>query len=462
MKKLAFLTLLGLAIVSCKDEKPAKDYLVLSGKIENLKKRNLTLTGYNFEKRIKFDRKTSSFVDTLKIDRDGYYNLIYDKNKALTLYLSKTDDTGIVFDSKKSDVINFEGKNAKINAYFVKRAKKYPEVFESPRKLYSLEETDFVDKVDEYKEALTELTIASDLPADFLKREVQNIDSECLRNLSLYQKNYRLLSGDNEYVVSENFPNVLDELSFNETNNYMDSFSYSKLISEELAKKAKENNKEGGDYYLTYLETIQTEVTDSLIKNDLLYKRVKSDITYTENLKEYYNKFMGYSTNKKHKDEVSEDYNLLKTVAKGKPAPKFKDFVNYNGGTTSLDDLLGHGKYLYIDVWATWCGFCKREIPLLKRLEQEYHGRNIEFVSISVDKKNDLEKWKRTIVNREMTGVQLFSGSPHLNLPWAQNFLIKGLPKFILIDPDGNIVSSNAPAPSQGEKLIDMFDDLGI
>ncbi|WP_299110014.1 TlpA disulfide reductase family protein [uncultured Tenacibaculum sp.] len=462
MKKLAFLTLLGLAIVSCKDEKPAKDYLVLSGKIENLKKRNLTLTGYNFEKRIKFDRKTSSFVDTLKIDRDGYYNLIYDKNKVLTLYLSKTDDTGIVFDSKKSDVVNFEGKNAKINAYFIKRAKVYPEVFESPRKLYSLEEADFLDKVDEYKEALTELTIASDLPADFLKREVQNIDSECLRNLSLYQKNYRLLSGDNEYIVSENFPNILDELSFNETDNYMDSFSYSKLISEELQKKAKENNKEGEDYYLTYLETIQTEVTDSLIKNDLLYKRVKNDITYTENLKEYYNKFMGYSTNKTHKDEVSKDYNLLKTVAKGKPAPKFKDFVNYDGGKTSLDDLLGKGKYLYIDVWATWCGFCKREIPLLKRLEQEYHGRNIEFVSISVDKANDLEKWKETIVNREMTGVQLFSGQSHLRLPWAQNFLIKGLPKFILIDPDGNIVSSNAPFPSQGEKLIDMFDDLGI
>ena len=81
-----------------------------------------------------------------------------------------------------------------------------------------------------------------------------------------------------------------------------------------------------------------------------------------------------------------------------------------HGGTTSLDDLLGKGKYLYIDVWATWCAFCKREIPLLKRLEEEYHGKNIEFVSISVDDKKQHDKWRQTIVDREMTGVQLFSG----------------------------------------------------
>jgi hypothetical protein len=61
-----------------------------------------------------------------------------------------------------------------------------------------------------------------------------------------------------------------------------------------------------------------------------------------------------------------------------------------------------------------------------------------------------------------MTGVQLFSGKKQGDLEWAQKFLIKGLPKFIIIDPDGNIVNPNAPPPSQGEKLLDIFDGLGI
>ncbi len=61
-----------------------------------------------------------------------------------------------------------------------------------------------------------------------------------------------------------------------------------------------------------------------------------------------------------------------------------------------------------------------------------------------------------------MTGIQLFSGKELADLELAQKFLIKGLPKFIIIDPDGNIVNPNAPVPSQGERLINIFDELKI
>ena len=464
MRKLALLSLLGFAIIACNKEekKPVKDYLVLSGKIDNFKKRNIKLIGNETDLSIKFDRKTGTFADTLRINKNyGYYTLLLDK-KLIPLYLTKTEDTGIVTDFNNTDIVQFEGNNNTANSYLQKKFKKFAEVCTSPRTFFSLKESDFIEKLEEYKDALTDLSLKSNLSPEFLQNEIKNIDYEAHKFLSEYEESYQLLSGDNEFKVSENFPKIKEEVSLNEANDYLGNPYYLKIVNKILDEKAKENNKEGEDYYLTYLETIQTEVTDTLVKNELLFKRVKSDITYAENLKEYYDKFIGYTTNKNHEDEITKDYNQLKTVAKGKPAPKFNDFINYNGGTTSLDDLLGHGKYLYIDVWATWCAFCKREIPLLKRLEQEYHGKNIEFVSINVDTEDKLDKWKETIVTREMTGVQLFSGQSHLRLPWAQEFLIKGLPKFILIDPDGNIVNSNAPFPSQGEKLIKMFDDLGI
>ncbi|WP_417785828.1 TlpA family protein disulfide reductase [Tenacibaculum sp.] len=464
MKKLVLLVLIGVTIISCKkEEKPVKDYLVLTGKIDNFKKRNVTINGFQFEKKIKFDRKTGSFIDTLRINRDGYYTLVYNTKpiKTINLYLTKTDDTGIVFDYDNPDFINFEGTNKNINSYLHEKQKTWPEILVSANQYFALEEEEFLNKTNEYKDAVTEASISKQLPADFLKQEVKNIDFECLRNLYNYQDYHRTLTGDKDFKVSEDFPNPLENFNYS-GGDYAASYFYRAMLGDQLSKIAKEKNKEGEDLYLTYLETVHTEVTDTIAKNDLLYKSAQNSITYTSDLKEFYRKFMAYSSNEVHKKEITEDYELLKTTAKGQPAPKFKDYVNYDGGTTSLDDLLGHGKYLYIDVWATWCAYCKREIPLLKRLEQEYHGKNIEFVSINVDAKGNDEKWKETIQDREMTGIQLMAGDSHLNLDWAQNFLIKGLPRFIIIDPEGNIVSPNAPAPSEGERLINMFEELGI
>lgn len=463
MKKLILLALIGVSIVSCNKKEPVKDYLIISGKIENFKKREITLTGFNFEKKIKFDRKTGSFKDTIRINRDGYYTLILQAKRAsLNLYLNDTVNTEIIADYKNIGNVMYKGTNSNINDYFVKKKKSWKKHITNANKFFSFEEDEFLEKLEAYKDDLTELSISNNLPTDFLKAEVKNIDYEYLRNISNYEKFHSILTGNEDFKTSEDFPDAFENFNFSNGDDYVNSFSYRAMLNEQLDRIAREKNKDGEDFYLTYLETIQTEVNDTIAKNDLLHKSAVKSITYTDNLKEFYNKFKAYSTNKKHKDEIAKSYNVLKTVAKGQAAPTFKDFENYVGGKTSLDDLLNKGKYLYVDVWATWCGFCKKEIPLLKRLEEEYHGKNVEFVSISVDKKSDYNKWKQTIEDREMTGTQLFSGKKLEDLEWAQKFLIKGLPKFIIIDPQGNIVNPNAPAPSQGEKLISIFDELGV
>ncbi|PHR71024.1 MAG: thioredoxin [Lutibacter sp.] len=156
------------------------------------------------------------------------------------------------------------------------------------------------------------------------------------------------------------------------------------------------------------------------------------------------------------KKNYQAKYNAAVKFAKGKPSPKFTNFENYKGGTTSLDDL--KGKYVYIDVWATWCGPCKQQIPFLKKVEDEYHGKNIEFVSISTDRKNKYKAWKKMIVDRQMGGIQLYAGTDH---SFSQEYQINSIPRFILVDPEGNIVDADAPRPSD-PKLIDLFNSLNI
>lgn len=143
-------------------------------------------------------------------------------------------------------------------------------------------------------------------------------------------------------------------------------------------------------------------------------------------------------------------------MAKGAPSPKFVDYENYQGGTTSLDDF--KGKYVYIDVWATWCAPCLQQIPYLQKLEEKYHEKNIEFVSISTDFPAQREVWKKMIAAKNMGGIQLFAGEDQ---SFYKAYEISGIPRFILIDPEGNIVDANAPRPSD-QNLVSLLDELPL
>lgn len=138
---------------------------------------------------------------------------------------------------------------------------------------------------------------------------------------------------------------------------------------------------------------------------------------------------------------------------KGKKSPGF-EYENHKGGTTKLSDL--KGKYVYIDVWATWCGPCRREIPYLKKVEEKYHGKDIAFVSISVDKQKDYAKWQKFVDQNSLGGIQLMADKD-----WSSDFIkiyeIHSIPRFILIDPQGKVVDSDAPRPSD-PKLQQVLD----
>ena len=136
-------------------------------------------------------------------------------------------------------------------------------------------------------------------------------------------------------------------------------------------------------------------------------------------------------------------------------APTF-DYENHKGGKTSLESM--KGKYVYIDVWATWCGPCRAEIPFLKAAEEKFHEKNIEFVSISVDVQKDYEKWRTFVTEKQLGGTQLFADKN-----WQSDFItafgINSIPRFILIDPNGIVVDADAKRPSS-PKLTEQLDSL--
>ncbi len=203
-------------------------------------------------------------------------------------------------------------------------------------------------------------------------------------------------------------------------------------------------------------ETFKAKVSD-INKNfsELLgsFKNLDSTLLAkeTEQISKMPEEILGY-----YKQQKGRAAKLAELV--GKPSPTFENYENNAGGTTSLSDL--KGKYVYVDVWATWCGPCKAEIPSLKKVEKAYHGKNIEFVSISVDKAKDHDAWKTMVADKELSGIQLFADKD-----WGSDFVkgygIQGIPRFILIDTEGNIVNADAPRPSS-PKLVELFTELKI
>lgn len=143
------------------------------------------------------------------------------------------------------------------------------------------------------------------------------------------------------------------------------------------------------------------------------------------------------------------------TALEGIMAPEF-NYTNHKGGKTKLSSL--KGKYLYIDIWATWCGPCRVEIPHLQKLEDSYKGKNIEFISISIDAQKDFEKWKKFVADTQLGGIQLFADNDWKS-EWIQAFKIDGIPRFILIGPDGKVINPNAARPSSPE-LKPLLDKL--
>ena len=153
------------------------------------------------------------------------------------------------------------------------------------------------------------------------------------------------------------------------------------------------------------------------------------------------------------RQRIKNEYQLWEKVLKGKAIPEFT-FEDIGGNQVSLSDF--KGKYVYIDCWATWCGPCRAQIPHLKKLEHDYAGRNIEFVSISSDSNRD--KWKNTVKAEKLGGIQLID-TPASSSEFFEYFVIRGIPRFIVLDTEGKVYNANAPRPSDPAIRV-LFDKL--
>lgn len=142
------------------------------------------------------------------------------------------------------------------------------------------------------------------------------------------------------------------------------------------------------------------------------------------------------------------------TLGPGVQAPEI-EFEDIDGKVHHLSDFAG--KPLYIDLWASWCRPCCAEIPHLAKLVEEL-GSDPEIVCISISIDSERSDWTAKLAEG-VEGWPQFIATANGMKAISEDYGVSGIPRFLLLDAEGKIVSVNAPRPST-EDILENLKNL--
>lgn len=158
--------------------------------------------------------------------------------------------------------------------------------------------------------------------------------------------------------------------------------------------------------------------------------------------------------NLKYRSKINNINKVLESLGKGKVAPVFEG-TNLEGKTVSLADL--KGKFVVIDVWATWCGPCKQQAPYFEKMALKYKSNKIQFVGLSVDE--DIKKWFIDAKSKSKATLQIHANDKNA---FGKNYSMETIPRFILIDPNGKFINAKMPQPEEPAFEIILRKELHL
>ena len=138
----------------------------------------------------------------------------------------------------------------------------------------------------------------------------------------------------------------------------------------------------------------------------------------------------------------------------GKPAPDFEAEAP-DGTMHRLSEYTGHGQYVLIDFWASWCGPCIGSFSFMKELYATYKDRGLVFLGVSCDKNRDA--WLKALEKHQLPWTAL--RSPARKGDACDLYGITGIPAVILITPDGKVLSTDLEGEKLKAKLEEIFNE---
>ncbi len=151
---------------------------------------------------------------------------------------------------------------------------------------------------------------------------------------------------------------------------------------------------------------------------------------------------------------LQQKIEILNRLRMGQQAPVFNAHT-YDNEVITLASLKGY--FVAIDVWATWCGPCKKQSPLFEQIAAKYKNYPIKFLALSVDENRSA--WNRYMLNNASQILQWrTNGTSEMNALYG----IDAIPRFMLIDPQGRFVNAQLPMPDDPNFEVLLRQALGL
>ena len=423
------------------------DYAVLSGKVSSVDAKGenqklLLLQNDEVVKEIPV-QADGTFRDTIReIGDNHFYYLVENPAVQTPLYLANGTNMELTLNEEVSKTM-VSGSQTKQTQYLIERNSFINDrINGADSNLFGQKPQEFKENVKAFFAELDKKLKAYGFDEEFVKNQEKWTNYKFVEYLTIFPTYHRYTSGD-EAILPDDFYAERDGIDYDNAEEFRTIDTYRDLVRSKFYTII--NNPNDAENIKKFISEMNALKSDN-IRADLAkgtFQLISPNSTVNKEIFDFINKNV---TDEKVKEAAKKAYDVATKLTSGSPSPKFSNYENFNGGTTSLDDF--KGKVTYIDIWATWCLPCRGEIPALKELEKKFHGKDVAFVSISIDQNKD--EWKEFVKSEDLKGVQLFAENA-FESQFIQDYGIRQIPTFIIVDKEGKIVNADAPRPSSDE-----------
>lgn len=126
-----------------------------------------------------------------------------------------------------------------------------------------------------------------------------------------------------------------------------------------------------------------------------------------------------------------------------------------DGKELALSSVVGPGKYVLLDFWASWCPPCRAESPYMVAAYKEFAPKGFEIYAVSLDKTK--EAWQKGIADLNL-GWKHVSELKFWDSKAAEMYGVRSIPANILIGPDGTILARNLMGNDLYAKLAELLN----